>query len=74
MKHIHKALHHLPIILQRTAQAARMMVGVGDYPGYKLHMEQHHPEITPMSEQEYFRYCQDARYPSKSGKISRCPC
>ena len=74
MKTIYQSLRHIPAILQRTAQAARMMVGVGDYDGYKTHMESHHPELTPMSEREYFRYCQDARYPSKAGKITRCPC
>jgi len=74
MKKIYQSLNHLPVIFQRTAQAARMMVGVGDYAAYKAHMENHHPELKPMSEQDYFRYCQDARYPSKAGKISRCPC
>lgn len=74
MKKILQPLRHLPVLLQRTAQAARMMVGVGDYAAYKTHMENHHPELAPMTEQEYFRYCQDARYPSKAGKISRCPC
>ncbi|HSC68247.1 MAG TPA: YbdD/YjiX family protein [Cellvibrio sp.] len=74
MKKILQPLRHLPAVFKRTAQAARMMVGVGDYTAYKTHMENHHPELIPMSEQEYFRYCQNARYPSKAGKISRCPC
>ncbi len=74
MKKISQSLRRLPVIFHRTAQAARMMVGVGDYPAYKAHMESHHPELTPMTEQEYFRYCQNARYPAKAGKISRCPC
>lgn len=74
MKKISNALRHVPVFFRRTAQAARMMVGVGDYARYKAHMENHHPELTPMTAQEYFRYCQDARYPAKAGKISRCPC
>lgn len=61
-------------LVQRAAQTCRMMVGVGDYARYCEHMQQHHPELTPMTEGEYFRYCQAARYPSKGGKISRCPC
>lgn len=62
------------LVFQRVAQTCRMMVGVGDYARYCEHMQQHHPELTPMTESEYFRYCQAARYPSKGGKISRCPC
>lgn len=54
--------------------AARLMVGVGSYAQYCAHMVTHHPDTTPMTEVEYFRYCQDARYPGKSGSIKRCPC
>jgi uncharacterized short protein YbdD (DUF466 family) len=60
--------------LKRVAQAARLMVGVGDYANYVEHMRQHHPERQPMTHTEYFRYCQAARYPNKDGKIKRCPC
>jgi uncharacterized short protein YbdD (DUF466 family) len=74
MKILFHSLKKIPHILKRSAQTARMMVGVGDYAAYKAHMETHHPELTPMNETEYFRYCQDARYPAKAGKISRCPC
>lgn len=59
---------------QRFAQAGRMMVGVGDYNTYLDHMKHHHPELEPMSSVAYFRYCQEARYPTSSGKITRCPC
>jgi uncharacterized short protein YbdD (DUF466 family) len=58
----------------RVAQTARLMVGVGDYANYVEHMHQHHPDRQPMTHTEYFRYCQVARYPTKDGKIKRCPC
>ena len=61
-------------IFQRVAETARLMVGVGDYQKYSAHMKHHHPEIAVMTETEYFRYGQSARYPSKNGSIKRCPC
>lgn len=59
---------------QRLLQTARLMVGVGDYAGYCQHIRERHPQTTPMTETEYFRYCQEARYPSKDAAIKRCPC
>jgi len=52
------------------------MVGQGDYQQYLTHMRSHHPASEPMSEQEFFRYHQNARYPQARGKtaINRCPC
>ncbi len=58
----------------RLKETARLMVGVGSYENYRRHMQQHHRGAEPMSETEYFRYCQEARYPGKSGEIKRCPC
>jgi uncharacterized short protein YbdD (DUF466 family) len=60
--------------LKRAVQTARLMVGVGDYQQYLVHMQFHHPEETAMSEVEYFRHCQNSRYPGKDGAIKRCPC
>jgi uncharacterized short protein YbdD (DUF466 family) len=61
-------------IFQRSAQTLRLMVGVGDYDGYLAHMQEHHPEAQPMSHSDYFRYCQNARYPTKDAAVKRCPC
>jgi uncharacterized short protein YbdD (DUF466 family) len=58
----------------RIVQTARLMVGVGDYQRYLSHMQQHHPDAAVLSEKDYFRYCQESRYPSKTGSIKRCPC
>ena len=49
------------------------MVGVPDYPTYLDHMRNHHPDLEPMDEKTFFRYCVDARYPGKGG-LKRCPC
>jgi len=59
---------------KRMAEALRLMVGVGDYQKYCAHMQQHHPDVAAMTETEYFRYGQNARYPSTNGEIKKCPC
>lgn len=56
------------------SDTARLMVGVGSYENYRQHMQQHHRDAPLMSETEYFRYCQNSRYPSGNGEIKRCPC
>jgi len=61
-------------LFSRIAETARLMVGVGSYEKYVLHMQQHHSDTPLMSETEYFRYCQNSRYPSANGEIKRCPC
>jgi uncharacterized short protein YbdD (DUF466 family) len=64
----------LRLLMSRVAQTFRLMVGVQDYPGYLRHMNQQHPQIKPMTEKEFHRYCLDARFPSKAGKLGKCPC
>lgn len=66
--------HKLAALPRRIAQTLRLMVGVGDYEGYLAHMRAHHTDAQVMSRTEYFRYCQNARYPGKDGDIKRCPC
>ena len=61
-------------IVAYCAETARLMVGVGDYRKYCAHMQQQHPDVEVMTETQYFRYCQEARYPGKDGAIKRCPC
>lgn len=53
---------------------ARLMVGQHDYEAYLAHCRAHHPELEPLNREQHFRACQDARYPGKAGRISRCPC
>lgn len=62
------------LIWQRLAQSFRLMVGVQDYQNYLRHMRQQHPTITPMTEKAFHRYCLEARFPAKGGKMGKCPC
>ncbi len=61
-------------LLKRLQQSFRLMVGIADYETYVGHMKEHHPDIAPMDEKAFFRYCIEARYPSNGGKMNRCPC
>ncbi len=64
----------IKIFWQRLTQTLRLMVGVGNYRAYVVHMQQHHAALPVMSEREYFRYCQNSRYGGTEGSIKRCPC
>ncbi|WP_407411994.1 YbdD/YjiX family protein [Acinetobacter sp.] len=59
---------------QRLQQSFRLMVGVPDYDNYVKHMQQHHPDLTPMDAKTFYSYCVDARYPSAGGGMKKCPC
>lgn len=61
-------------LLKRLQQSFRLMVGIPDYVTYVEHMKVHHPELEPMDEKTFFRYCIEARYPSNGRKMNRCPC
>lgn len=67
-------LKTIQIIWQRLQQSFRLMVGVPDYARYCQHMREHHPDLTPMDEKTFYRYCVDARYPSATNGMKRCPC
>jgi len=55
-------------------QSFRLMVGVPDYPNYLEHMKKHHPDLEPMDAKTFYRHCVDARYPSASNGMKKCPC
>ena len=61
-------------VARRLAQTARLMVGVPDYDTYVAHMHDHHPDLPAMSRAAFHRAAIEARYPGKSGKLSKCPC
>lgn len=62
------------LLFSRVAQSFRLMVGVRDYQAYLAHMHLHHPAQQAMTEKQFHRYCVDARYGGKGGKLSKCPC
>ncbi len=55
-------------------QSFRLMVGVADYDTYLAHMQNHHPELTPMDIKTFYRHCVEARYPSPQSGLKKCPC
>ncbi|MBB3911085.1 YbdD/YjiX family protein [Sphingomonas desiccabilis] len=63
-------MSRLAALAARVRETAHLMVGMPSYAAYRLHMEQHHPESPPMSEAEFFRDRQQARYGGKNG--GRC--
>lgn len=65
---------HVKLLLKRLQQSFRLMVGVHDYQAYVQHMQLKHPDQPPMTEKEFHRYCLEARFPSKGGKMNKCPC
>ncbi len=69
-----KNIKRMLTLLKRLQQSFRLMVGIPDYPTYLEHMKTHHPDLEPMDEKTFFRYCIEARYPSNGGKMNRCPC
>lgn len=69
-----KNIGRMLTLLKRLQQSFRLMVGIPDYATYLGHMQEHHPDLEPMDEKTFFRYCIEARYPSNGSKMNRCPC
>jgi uncharacterized short protein YbdD (DUF466 family) len=46
----------------KAAQFARAMAGIPNYQAYVEHMSVQHPDQAPLSEAEFFRWCQDTKY------------
>lgn len=53
---------------QLLQQIARLMVGLPDYQNYVEHMRRFHPGHAPMSQAEFFRNRQAARYRGSGGR------
>lgn len=45
-----------------VCDGARLMVGQGDYETYAAHIRQTHPDRPPMTEKEFFRNRENARF------------
>ena len=54
--------------LRVLAEALSVIAGVPSYRAYCEHMTQRHPDRVPMSEAEFFRNRQDARYRGAGGR------
>lgn len=46
------------------------IAGVPNYERYLEHVRKHHPEVTPLSEAEFYRQAIDEKYSSKT--VRRC--
>ncbi|MDB5662931.1 MAG: hypothetical protein JWN59_1269 [Sphingomonas bacterium] len=57
----------LRTIIARLRETARLMVGVPRYDVYRQHMRAHHPDRPVMSEVQFFRDRQEARYGGRGG-------
>lgn len=57
-------------VLSRARETARLMVGLPCYQRYRRHMAEAHPDAPVMSEAEFFRNRQQARYGGRGG--GRC--
>lgn len=53
-------------------QAAKLMIGIPDYDNYVQHIKLTHPELTPMTYEEFFKERQDARYGGNGKGGFRC--
>lgn len=60
-------------VAKKVVQTCRLMVGVHDYEYYLEHMRTRHPDATPLSRNDFYRYCLEARFPGK-GNVNKCPC
>ena len=57
------------IAWQRVAQTARLMVGVPDYDAYVAHLRTAHPDVHPLTRDDFVRAAQSRRF-GRGG--SRC--
>lgn len=62
-------LNNITKIYNQVSQSLRLMVGVPEYSQYVAHMKTVHPDRTIMTEVQFYRERQEARY---GGKVSRC--
>lgn len=57
---------------QRSRQFGAMLVGVPDYDAYVAHMQLKHPELMPMTREQFVRSRMEARLGAKTP--GKCPC
>jgi len=55
-----------------VCDGARLMVGQGDYAAYAAHVARTHPDQAPMTEIEFFRHRENARFGVGNTSGFRC--
>ena len=56
----------------KLRDGARLMVGQGDYDAYVAHMRVRHAESAILSQPEFFRVCENARFGAGGERAFRC--
>ena len=59
-------------VLRGARDMGRLMAGIPSYQGYVAHMRAHHPGDAPMSEADFCRDRQAARFGGKPGSSGCC--
>ena len=62
----------LQTLCRCVGQCAQLMVGIPDYETYVAHVTRAHPELVPMSYEEFFRERQATRYGNGGTRGLRC--
>ena len=62
----------LRTLWQRSRHFGAMLVGVPDYEVYVAHMRDKHPELPPMTREQFLRSRMEARLGAKGA--GKCPC
>lgn len=64
------ALDLASVFWQRALQSARLMVGVPDYDAYVAHLREKHPDVRPLTREDFVHAAQNRRYGRGGG--GRC--
>lgn len=57
---------------RRAGRFGAMLVGVPDYDAYVRHVRERHPELVPMTREQFVRSRMEARLGAKTP--GKCPC
>lgn len=61
-----------PSLWRRASQFGAMLVGVPDYETYVAHLRERHPELAPMTREQFMQSRMEARLGAKTP--GKCPC
>jgi len=64
--------NQLRTLTKCVCDGARLMVGQGDYAAYAAHIRRTHPDREPMTETEFFRNRENARFGVGNTSGFRC--
>ncbi|GEP08336.1 YbdD/YjiX family protein [Methylobacterium gnaphalii] len=62
----------LKALSQCVCDGARLLIGQGNYGAYVAHVTKTHPDLAPMTEREFFRNRENARFGVGNKSGFRC--